>query len=417
MQTPLKPYAVSETNSRGRVHGHRPSTDRNEFQRDYTRITHSRALRRLQGKTQVFSANSGELARTRLTHSMEVAQLAKSAAKRLGLNHDLCDVLAIAHDIGHPPFGHMGQDTLDELMAGHGGFEHNHQALRIVDQLESPYWEHPGLNLMFETREGLLKHCTQERAQLLGNVADRHIKGQSPPLETQLVDWVDAIAYLHADLEDAYNMSLMSGMENHVGTPFWVDLFAQVSPDGSSGFSGVHEAWDEIKDRFDGHDPVELAAAGDPRSKMMARSIVREVISHMLHQAMEDLVATSEQRIFHANPRSLDDVRALPELIGFSPAMKDQHLKLKAQSRQQIYNHAHIVETRVNEKRKLVHLFHAYLEDPSRMGGIGILPGQDIHRAVCDHLAGMTDAHVHRCHDKLLSPAMSLPRARKAGPG
>lgn len=394
----LAPYATTETNSRGRRHATGPSGDRNEFQRDYSRIIHSRAFRRLQGKTQVFSSNLKDMTRTRLTHSMEVEQLARSAARKLGLNEDLCGVLAIAHDIGHTPFGHMGQDTLEELMAGRGGFEHNLQALRIVDELESPYWEHEGLNLMFETREGLLKHCTADRARLLDEVASRHLDGTSPPLETQLVDWCDAIAYLHADLEDAYNEGLLSAAQLHQAPGFMA-------------------AWERIQSRFPGADrPGDGAPATDARAKREQRAIVREVVGEMLRSATADLVQATTERIAHHNPQSLDDVRALPPLVGFSKEHRAQHAALKKFSRTHIYSHPDIAHVREEERAMLVSLFRAYEQDPSEMTGRGVEAGKDFHRSLCDHIAGMTDRFVSEEYKRLLEERPDLLRKQSTGP-
>jgi dGTPase len=388
----LAPYAVSESNSRGREHGTQPSPDRNEFQRDYSRIIHSRALRRLQGKTQVFSSNRGDLSRTRLTHSMEVEQLARAGARRLNLNEDLCGVLAIAHDIGHTPFGHMGQDTLQELMTGRGGFEHNLQALRIVDELESPYWGHEGLNLMFETREGLLKHCTKERALLLGEVASRHLTNTSPPLETQLVDWVDAIAYLHADLEDAYNAGVL--------TPASV----QKAP-------GYAQAWERIRHRFPGADhPVESSTPKTAKMLRQERALVREVIGDMLHRSMENLMDTSAATLAKSNPQSLEDVRALPPQIGFSEDHLSAHYALKKFSRTNIYSHPDISTVRKDEKEMLVLLFRAYERAPEEMTGRGVESGKEFYRALTDHISGMTDSFVHKEFNRLSEERPDLMR-------
>lgn len=394
----LAPYAVSEDNSRGRQHAAGASGDRNEFQRDYTRIIHSRALRRLQGKTQVFSSNLTDLSRTRLTHSMEVEQLARTAARRLNLNDDLCGVLAIAHDLGHTPFGHMGQDTLEELMKGRGGFEHNLQALRLVDELESPYFGHEGLNLMFETREGLLKHCTRDRAELLGDVARRHLDNTSPPLEIQLVDWSDAIAYLHADLEDAFNAGLLSPSE------------VMEAP-------GYRDAWERIRSKFGGVEhPVDRANGqeGSAKEQRQERAIVREVIGEMLSYAIDDLVETSQNRLDAAKPKSVEEVRALPALIGFSDEHRARHYELKRFSREKIYSHPAICSVREHEKEMLLALFRAYEKDPSEMTGRGIEEGKDFYRGLSDHIAGMTDRFVSEEYSRLCEQRPDLIRKSAA---
>lgn len=397
----LAPYATTQNNSRGRQHDAGPSSDRNEFQRDYTRIIHSRALRRLQGKTQVFSSNLTDLSRTRLTHSMEVEQLARATARKLGLNEDLCGVLAIAHDLGHTPFGHMGQDTLEELMAGRGGFEHNLQALRLVDELESPYWSHEGLNLMFETREGLLKHCTRERALGLGEVASRHLDNTSPPLETQLVDWCDAIAYLHADLEDAFNAGLLTASQM-LDAP------------------GYRQAWERIADRFPGAaHPVDRGSAdvpADAREQRRERALVREVIGEMLRHATSDLVATTQSTLAKSNPQSLADVRALPPQVGFSEPHLAQHYALKRFSREFIYSHPQISSVRHHEKQMLLTLFRAYEKDPKEMTGRGVEEGKEFYRSLCDHIAGMTDRFVSQEYTRLCDERPDLMRAATVAP-
>jgi dGTPase len=253
---PDSSYAVSEQNSRGRQYPVAPTRDRSAFQRDYTRLVHSHSFRRLQGKTQVFPAewfqpspidllhkdycsvpgylqalrmSPSDTHRTRMSHSIEVEQISRSLARALNLNSDLAGTLAVGHDIGHPPFGHTGQDALNSLFADVGGFEHNHHALLLVDKIESPYQEHPGLNLMFETREGLLKHCSLERAKLLGPVAGRHFTGESPPLEVQAVDAADQIAYLFGDLEDAVDRFVLS--PDQLSEQYWFrDAWAKAQP-------------------------------------------------------------------------------------------------------------------------------------------------------------------------------------------
>lgn len=380
----LAPYAVSENNSRGREHPVNLARDRNAFQRDLSRITHSAAFRRLQGKTQVFSSTEGDRFRTRITHSQEVENLSESICAQLKLNVDLARALALGHDIGHPPFGHLGQDVLDELMKGRDGFEHNLQALRLVDELESPYLEHLGLNLMFETREGLLKHCTRERARALGPVAARHLDGTSPPLEVQVVDWADAIAYCHADLEDAFMMGLLD-----------VEELRQAP--------GYNEVWSLYSSRFPGlaHPAKEDFASKDPSHVRRSRAIVCGVIREMITLAVDDLIVTTRSRLAAADLPDAAAVRRCPPLVAFSDPMRETHYALKKFSRERIYSHKSIVTIREKEARMLKDLFLAYVEVPSLMSGRGPEPSKDLHRAVCDHLAGMTDRFAYQAHEHL----------------
>jgi dGTPase len=382
---PLAPYAITDANSKGRRFGVVETADRNQFQRDYTRVLHSQAFRRLQQKTQVFSANLGDLFRTRITHSLEVDQVSRSVAQQLGLNEDLCGVLAIAHDIGHAPFGHMGQDLLDELMAEHGGFEHNLQALRLVDEIECPYPEHRGLNLTFETREGLLKHCSQENARQLGEVAARHLDGRPASLEAQVVDWCDAVAYVHADLEDAFLMGVLSA-----------EKMRQVP--------GYLQAWERIASRMPTKAPPTSQDIGsaDPETQRVAQAVVRSIIRDMMAHSLKDLVADSRLRLRQANPQTPEQARQHQGLIGFSPGMLRQHIELKKFSRQHIYSHPNILEVRKEEEKILRGLFCAFQADPSLLPGPAMTtatPG--FYRRLADHLSGMTDRYAVDVFDRL----------------
>jgi dGTPase len=401
--THLAPYAVSDLNSRGRQHEAEPSHDRSNFQRDYARILHSRAFRRLQGKTQVFSAGEGDLFRTRMSHSLEVEQLSRRIANQLHLNEDLCATLAIGHDIGHPPFGHMGQDVLNELMKDHGGFEHNHQALRLVDDIECAYTEHRGLNLMFETREGLLKHCSRERAKSLGEVAKRHLDGRSPPLELQVVDKADAIAYLHADLEDAFVRKILTVKD------------LKEAP-------GFMEAWAAVK--FNPHlshltlpTDATFAPPSSAEDQRIGRATVLTVLRQMMSSSVADLVRTTRAILTETNPQSLDDIRAMDTAVCFSDTHAAKHKALKKFSRARIYEHPSVSEVRLKQAQALRELFAAYVADPSQMSGRGPEWGEmpEVHamrhhqgpsnpalyRVVADHVAGMTDAYALAEHRRL----------------
>lgn len=394
----LAPYAVSEENSRGRRFSATISRDRNAFERDYSRILHSDAYRRLQGKTQVFSANTGDRFRTRASHSAEVEQVSRAVCRQLRLNETLAATLALGHDIGHAPFGHLGQDVLQELMADHGGFEHNHQALRLVDLLESPYFEHRGLNLMFETREGLLKHCTAERARQLGDVGQRHLDGSSPPLEVQAVDWSDAIAYCHADLEDAFVMKLLT-VDDLLATP------------------GYQEAWKRFSAPYPGlaHPTQCDFQSRDADALRKGKAIVRSVIRDMMTTAIDDLVMATRKRLELAQPQSLDEVRRHSPLVGFSDAGLAQHRALKAFSRENIYSHPFITSVRKQERVVLQDLFQAYVQAPDEMSGRGPEPGDSVHRAVADHISGMTDRYAQEEHARLLQARPELLASLQSG--
>jgi dGTPase len=378
----LAPYAVNEENSRGRIYPVYRAHDRNAFERDYTRILHSSAFRRLQGKTQVFSAILGDKFRTRLTHSLEVEQTARSIARRLDLNTDLAGVLAIAHDIGHAPFGHTGQDVLNELMHEDGGFEHNMQALRLVDELESPYPEHNGLNLMFETREGLLKHCTKERARKLGAVAERHLNGSSPTLEAQVVDWADAIAYTHADLEDAISMRILT-VEQLLNAP------------------GYKTAWDVIQKRNSLKSHPSEADLNNPLTSEKSKSYIKSAIRMMMSTTLDDLVTYSRAVIEREEITSLDDVRKSSPLIQFSPEMNKTHFALKKFSRDYIYSHPKLEEMRVIHRKVLKDLFNIYKKVPSEMNST-IKNGVSLKRSVVDYISGMTDRFAVDEHARLI---------------
>jgi len=387
----LAVYAISQT--QGRQFSVVETTDRNDFQRDYTRVLHCEAFRRLQQKTQVFSANLGDLFRTRITHSLEVDQVSRSAARQLGLNEDLCGVLAIGHDIGHAPFGHMGQDLLDELMADFGGFEHNLQALRLVDELESPYPEHKGLNLTFETREGLLKHCTPARARELGSIADRHVNGLCASLEAQVVDFADALAYVHADLEDAFMMGILS-----------VDDLRQAP--------GYRQSWERIKDRLPGaaHPSQEDIAHLDPERSRVAKAVVRSVIRDMMATGIADLVSHSQKLLKKYAPATPEEARLVP-MIGFSDAVLVQHKALKKYSNDRIYQNSFIQNIRRAEKLMLTGLFEAYRRDPSLLPNQPVGGHQDVrafHRQLADHLSGMTDRYAVNMFERLLAERPEL---------
>lgn len=365
------PYAVAEAASLGRaISEPRPKT-RGEFQRDRDRIIHSTAFRRLEYKTQVFVNHEGDLFRTRLTHSIEVAQVARSVARALHLNDDLAEAIALAHDLGHTPFGHAGQDALNDCMRDHGGFEHNLQSLRIVDRLEERYGAFDGLNLMFETREGILKHCAPAKARELGPVASRFLADRRPTIEAQICNLSDEIAYNNHDVDDGLRSGLISAEQLAS-----VSLYAR------------HAA--EVAQEF-------------PR--LQERRRVHETIRRMIDAQVTDLLAETARRIGEAAPASVDDVRAAPPLVGFSPPMHQENRELKAFLRENLYRHYQVLRMTHKARRVIGDLFTAFMTDdrllPSQYQQLGAVEG--LPRAVADYIAGMTDRYAIREHRRLFS--------------
>lgn len=368
----LASYAVKHATSRGRAVSEPSAADRNEFQRDCSRIIHSRAFRKLQYKTQVFANHEGDLFRTRLTHSMEVAQVARAVARELLLNEDLSETLALAHDLGHAPFGHVGQDVLNGLMHDHGGFEHNLQGLRIVDNLERPYVNYDGLNLLFETREGILKHCSAKNAESLGSVGQRFLRGRpggddkyvSPSLEAQTVDLSDAIAYTHADIEDGINMGILTFDQVRKELPLF------------------EAAWKTVK----------ASSPGILHKKSNESRIVRVVCGLMMKDAVADLVATTRQNVKNSGVASVDDVRASPPLAGMSPDAFANHLKTKGFLRKNLYSHSDVDRVRDQQREVLATLFSSYEKTPKLMkDSYDPESPLGLHKQICDYIAGMTD--------------------------
>jgi dGTPase len=367
----LAPYAVDDGDSRGRVSAEPRPKARSEFQRDRDRIVHSTAFRRLEYKTQVFVNHEGDLFRTRLTHSIEVAQIARSVARTLQLNDDLAEAIALAHDLGHTPFGHAGQDALNECMQGHGGFEHNLQSLRIVDRLEERYGAFDGLNLMFETREGILKHCSPARARELGDLGRRFLEDRRPSLEAQICNLADEIAYNNHDVDDGLRSGVLT-----------LDQLREVS------LFARHAA--EVDAEF-------------PR--IAGRRRVHETIRRMIDAQVTDLLAESARRIAEAAPVGLDDVHRAPELIGFTAAMKEENRALKAFLREHLYRHFEVLRMTAKARRVIQDLFAAFVADPR------LLPPQyqamaaagSIERATADYIAGMTDRYSMKEHRRLFA--------------
>lgn len=365
----LAPYAVSRS-ALGRRIAEPPPTGRSEFQRDRDRIIHSAAFRRLEYKTQVFVNHEGDLFRTRLTHSIEVAQIGRSIARSLGLNEDLVEAVSLAHDLGHTPFGHAGQEALNECMKEHGGFEHNLQSLRVVDMLEERYAAFDGLNLCFETREGILKHCSKEHAAQLGTVGERFLKEQRPNLEAQVANLADEIAYNNHDVDDGLRSGLLT-----LDQLASVRLFAQ-------HLEEVRTAWPNLAER----------------------RVVHETVRRMIGTLVTDLIRQTERNIREAAPRSVEDVRIAPPLAAFSTEMHELNRELKGFLRTHLYRHYRVMRMTAKARRIIGDLFQVFMEDPR------LLPPQfnpqtksDQARSVADYIAGMTDRYAIREHRRIFA--------------
>ena len=348
----------------------KPPSGRSEFQRDRDRIIHSTAFRRLEYKTQVFVNHEGDLFRTRLTHSIEVAQIARSIARRLRLNEDLAEAIALAHDVGHTPFGHAGQDALNTCMQGHGGFEHNLQSLRVVDALEERYAAFDGLNLSFETREGILKHCALDKAAQLGEIGSRFLKKEQPSLEAQITNLADEIAYNNHDVDDGLRSGLIT-LEQLAG----VRLFAS---------------------------HMEAVNAAHPN--LEGRRVVHETVRSMINTLVTDLIQQTELNISAASVKSLGDVRAAPVLAAFSSELHEQQRELKIFLHTHLYRHYRVMRMSTKARRIINELFQAFMSD-SRL-----LPPQfqrqaeiDQARTVADYVAGMTDRYAIKEYRRLFA--------------
>jgi dGTPase len=370
MSITLAPYAAHPGASRGRVHDEPAPEGRDAFQRDRDRIVHCGAFRRLEYKTQVFVNHEGDLFRTRLTHSIEVAQIARSVARRLRLNEDLSEAISLAHDLGHTPFGHAGQDALNRCMQPWGGFEHNLQSLRVVDELEERYGAHDGLNLCFETREGILKHCSASHAAQLGELGRRFIERSQPSLEAQLANLADEIAYVNHDVDDGLRSGLLRLSQLHE-----VALFGQHHREVLSRFPHVSE-----------------------------RRQIHETVRRMINELVTDLTTHSAWRIAERAPVDIGAVRAGAPLIGFSDAVAQRARDLKRFLFENLYRHYQVVRMTNKAARIVTELFEAFVADPR------LLPDdhrrraeRDLHRAIADYIAGMTDRYAIREHRRLFS--------------
>jgi len=370
----LATWACHAAASRGRRRPEPPAPTRSDFQRDRDRIVHSSAFRRLVYKTQVFLNHEGDLFRTRLTHSLEVAQLGRSMAYSLGLNEDLVEAIALAHDLGHTPFGHAGQDALDACMAGHGGFEHNLQSLRVVDKLEQRYPGWDGLNLCFETREGILKRCPLPQARAWeteepGGVGHRFVAGLQPSLEAQLTNLADEIAYNAHDIDDGVRSGLLT-----------LEMLREVDL-----FQRFHQETLSDHPDLEGRHP---------------RRLLAEIIRRMLSAQVYDVIASTQQRLARDNPTCADDVRRLPPLVGFSDEMKRSSAELKRFLYRALYRHPQVMATTDAAKQVVGDLFTAYRNGPDELPK-DYARSSDPIRALADYIAGMTDRFAIREHQRL----------------
>lgn len=383
MQLFLSPWACQPEETRGRRYFETAAPTRTEHQRDRDRIVHSSAFRRLVYKTQVFVNHEGDLFRTRLTHSLEVAQLGRSIARPLALNEDLVEAICLAHDLGHTPFGHAGQDELNACMQDFGGFEHNLQSLRVVDALEERYPQYDGINLTFETREGILKHCSRANALKLeaqepGGVAARFLSGQQTSLEGQLANLADAIAYNAHDVDDGVRSGLIS-VQQLQAVPLFAHFYAQAL--------------------------MEYPQLAQPEAD---RRLLYETIRRMLSAQVYDVIETTRQRIEQAGVQSANEVRACGQrLVSFSPDMLAQSQALKHFLFHQLYRHAQVMQTMDAARQVVRELFSAYLLQPSMMKPRYALRAQQADsaaaqaRVVADFVAGMTDRYAAKEHERI----------------
>ena len=368
----LAVYACDPAQSQGRRFSESDAPTRNAFQRDRDRIVHSTAFRRLVYKTQVFLNHEGDLFRTRLTHSLEVAQLARSMARTLGLHEDLVEAIALAHDLGHTPFGHAGQDALNECMAPYGGFEHNLQSLRVVDGLEERYPQFDGLNLCFETREGILKHCSLRNAQLLeaqepGGVASRFLTKSQPSLEAQLCNIADEMAYNAHDIDDGVRSGLIN-MAQLEEVALFDDYRRQVE--------------NEFAD-------------------LSGRRLLYETIRRMLSDQVYDVLQATQSALAQHAPDSVAAVRASPALVQFSVPMQQRSTQLKTFLLHHLYRHPQVMQTTDWARQVVGELFAAYLAKPQEMPE-GHAKRDNLPRAVADYIAGMTDRFASREHTRMV---------------
>ena len=377
----LAPYAAHEEHSRGRRHPEPKPDFRGEYQRDRDRIIHSNAFRRLVYKTQVFVNHEGDLYRTRITHSIEVAQIARSIARALKLNETLTEAITLAHDLGHTPFGHAGQDALNACMRPYGGFEHNLQSLRVVDELEERYAEFSGLNLTFECREGILKHCSVRNARRLGELGQRFIRREQPSLEAQIANLADEIAYNNHDVDDGLRAGLIAVPDLRE-----VALFER-----------------------------QYAAVLARYPQLGERKVIHETIRRMINAVVVDLIRTTQARLREAKPGTIEEVRQRSKpLVGLGDGLQAEHQELKAFLRERVYRHHKVVRMTSKARRVVTELFEAFFQDVSLLPpehreaaerGAAEHGASGRARAVADYIAGMTDRYAILEHRRLFDPA------------
>jgi dGTPase len=366
----LAPYAVHPDLSAGRRHSEAPASTRTEFQRDRDRIIHSAAFRRLEYKTQVFVNHEGDLFRTRLTHSLEVAQIARSIGRNLALNEDLVEAISLAHDLGHTPFGHAGQDALNASMKPYGGFEHNLQSLRVVDVLEERYGGFDGLNLCFETREGILKHCSLKNARALGDVGERFLRRRQPSLEAQLANLADEIAYNNHDVDDGLRSGLLT-----VPQLMEIGLFARHAGIVKSEFAHISE-----------------------------RRLILETVRRMINFLIVDVIETSRARIAQHAPDSLEAVRDAVPLIAFSDPVRSEADTLKRFLHENLYRHFRVQRMASKAQRIVRELFEAFIADARLLpADYQARDASEQPRVIADYIAGMTDRYAMREHRRLFA--------------
>jgi dGTPase len=364
------PYAVFAANSRGRRFAEDRPSLRSEFQRDRDRIIHSTAFRRLEYKTQVFVNHEGDLFRTRLTHSLEVAQIGRGIARALRLNEDLVEAVSLAHDLGHTPFGHAGQDALNDCMRDYGGFEHNLQSLRIVDVLEERYAAFDGLNLCFETREGIVKHCSLENARRLGELGERFLSRTQPSLEAQICNLADEIAYNNHDVDDGLRSGLIT-LEQLEG----VGLFARHVANVRSAYPGLG-----------------------------GRRLIHETIRRMINALVCDLIETTAANIARQSPKDLGEARHGPVLVAFSDELREAQREMKRFLRSELYQHYQVLRMTSKARRIISDLFAAFIDDPRLLPPQYQAPSDgDQARSVADYIAGMTDRYAMKEHRRLFA--------------
>jgi dGTPase len=377
---PYAPYATTEDNSRGRRIAEPAPNNRTQFQRDRDRIIHCAAFRRLEYKTQVFVNHEGDMFRTRLTHTIEVAQIGRTIARSLSVNEDLTEAVALAHDLGHTPFGHAGQDALNHCMRHHEGFEHNMQSLRIVDKLEERYAEFDGLNLTYETREGILKHCSVKQAQTLGDVGERFINKWQPGIEAQIANIADEIAYNNHDVDDGLRAAL-------------IDI-------------------EQLKDIRLFRQQYDIVSSSYPR--ISERRKVHEIVRRMINQQITDLLNASQAALDAVQPASRDELtRVANPVICFSDTMKEEILELKQFLRKNLYRHYRVHRMSKKAHHIIESLFNAFINDPQ------LLPPEAYNnvqklldhrgdagqaRGIADYIAGMTDRYAIGEYQRIYDP-------------